>query len=1302
MKLRILLFFLITFNLAGFGQAKFQEKQIGAAAYRIIWEKPVTVKYTDSRINHFISFKGAQFNSEDGILPRYSQKIKLANGQTFTASIINPTYVGLPDEEIALIKDDKKIGNQISVKTTVSTSRKQDYGILSFIPIRKNSLTGRFEKLVSFDLDINTSAGEKSNTRNPHTFASHSILQSGKWYKIAVNSDGIYKLSYQFLQSVGIDMATLNPSNIRIYGNGGGMLPELNSMARPDDLLENAISVQTAVPGVFGTSDYVLFYGKGPNTWSFNNSSVPKYQHTLNLYSDSAYYFINTDLGAGKRIQNQASSSSSLVPANNIVTSFDDYGFHELDAVNFIKSGRGWYGEYFDNIASYNFSFSFPNIDATAAATVRANIASRDITGTAYYSISSQSGITNDTIQSTPQGDPYAYIKAASFSFIPNASPVITVNVTKQTSDAVAWLDYIEVNARRQLTMVGNQMIFRDSKSVGTGNVAQFNVSSTSPVNIWDVTDPANVMLQSTNIVGSSYQFVLPTDNLRQFVSFSSNSSSFLLPTFIGSVANQDLHSLSNKEFVIVVHPDFYEQALQLASFHESRDSIYANVVTTQQIFNEFSSGAQDVVAIRDFLKMFYDRAGSNTSLIPKYLLLFGDGSYDNKHRFSNNSDFIPTYESYNSTLLTGSYVSDDFYGCLDNTEGAMIDGLDAVDIGIGRFPVQTQSDANTAINKIMSYKKIGVSPTTAASNSCSSPSLGSPFGDWRNMLCFIADDEDGDLHISQANALATMVDTTYNDYNIDKIYLDSYQQIATPGGDRYPGVTDAINKRIEKGCLIMNYTGHGGEVGLAHERIVDITQISSWTNINNMPLFFTATCELSRYDDPERISAGEYMFLNPNGSGIALFTTVRESYAGPNFNVNMSFYNAAFKPINGRMPRLGDLYQYMKDTPDGEALNGRNFTLLGDPALTLNYPKYNVSTDTINTHTVSTAVSDTMKALATMTIGGFVRDKNNNILSNYNGVMYPTVYDKPQIITTLSNDGVVASPPFPFTLQKNILFKGKVSVTNGHFRFTFIVPKDITYQYGIGRISYYAENGNEDANGFYEKAYIGGTSNSHSIDVTGPDAKLYMNDSKFVFGGMTNENPDLYSILKDESGINTIGNGIGHDLTAILDGNTGNSIVLNDYYQSDLNSYKSGTVRYPFSGLSEGNHTLKLKVWDVYNNSSETYTEFVVSKSAALALNHVLNYPNPFTTKTQFYFEDNQCCQVLDVQIQIFTISGKIVKTIDRFVNAEGFRSDPIDWDGRDDYGDKIGRGVYIYRLKVKTSLGSVAEKFEKLVILN
>ncbi|MBA3707031.1 MAG: type IX secretion system sortase PorU, partial [Bacteroidetes bacterium] len=705
---------------------------------------------------------------------------------------------------------------------------------------------------------------------------------------------------------------------------------------------------------------------------------------------------------------------------------------------------------------------------------------------------------------------------------------------------------------------------------------------------------------------------------------------------------------------------------VQLAAYHENIDKLSTVVITPQQIYNEFSSGAQDISAIRDFVKMFYDKA-KNANEMPQYLLLFGDGSYDNKKRFGNNTNFIPTYQSDNSSTLIYSYVSDDFYGLLDDSEGLFSPNstADVVDIGIGRFPVKSKSEAQAAINKILNYTKTGLPPNTT-NNGCSNQSFSSPFGDWRNTVCLVGDDEDMDLHLDQADQLATLIDTTYDDYNIDKIYLDAYQQESTPGGKRYPDVNDAINKRVEKGCLILNYTGHGGEVGLAHERVVEVSQINKWDNINNMPLIFSATCEFSRFDDPERTSAGEYAFLNPNGAAIALFTTVRLVFASPNFTLNQHFYEAAFEPINGKMPRLGDLYYYMKNQTGGNSVNSRNFTLLGDPALTLAYPKYNISTDTVNAMAVSSSGSDTLKALSTVTVSGYIRDKQNNVLSGYSGVLYPTVYDKPQNIITLSNDGS-DSPPRTFSLQKNILYKGKVSVTNGYYKFSFVVPKDIAYQFGIGRISYYAENGSEDAQGNYEKVIIGGSNDLAPVDVNGPDVSLYMNDAKFVFGGLTNENPDLFAILQDVNGINTVGNGIGHDLTAVLDANTENAVVLNDYYQADMNSYKSGTLRYRYSDLSEGKHTLKLKVWDVYNNSSESYTEFVVAKSAELALSHVLNYPNPFTTKTQFYFEQNQCCQLLNVQVQVFTISGKLVKSIATYVHAEGFRSEPIEWDGRD-----------------------------------
>jgi hypothetical protein len=403
-------------------------------------------------------------------------------------------------------------------------------------------------------------------------------------------------------------------------------------------------------------------------------------------------------------------------------------------------------------------------------------------------------------------------------------------------------------------------------------------------------------------------------------------------------------------------------------------------------------------------------------------------------------------------------------------------------------------------------------------------------------------------------------------------------------------------------------------------------------------------------------------------------------------------------------MPALGDMVRLTK-VKSGIQFYFLNFHLLGDPALRLAYPQEKVYTTQINNKIITPTTYDTISALSKVTVKGYIGNKSGIKLNTFNGVLYPTVFDKEQLITCLGNDPsslIGGTIPFVFYLQKNIIYKGKVEVVNGDFSFSFIVPKDITYNFDLGKLSYYAHNGIIDAGGYNKNFYVGGSSTSVLPDNAGPNIGLYLNDKKFVSGGTTNDKPHLYAEVSDSSGINTVGTGIGHDVTAILDENSSKPIVLNDYYEANLNSYQSGKIKYPFDQLSEGNHRLSLKVWDVQNNSNTAYTDFVVAPSAEMALTHVLNYPNPFTTRTKFFFENNQCCQTLKVIIQIFTISGKVVKTIDQTLTNEGFRSDGIDWDGKDDFGDKLAKGVYVYKLSVTGTDNKKAEKIEKLVILN
>jgi hypothetical protein len=1248
--------------------------------------KSFSVNETDSV--KYISFDNATYS---GNLPYFSEKIKLSDYYSRSVEITDDIYAECSQEETTLLAS-VSLKTSVEIFSDVALEKKLPYLCINIFPFRKNNATGKTEKLVSFNLKITKGATvSKLPLQQKNTYATSSVLASGDWFKIAVSQSGIYSLNYQDLVSLGIDVNSIDPRNIRIYGNGGGILPENNFEARHDDLVENPIYVSGESDGVFDASDYVLFYGDGPVQWQYNAGSK-LFTHQTNYYDNVTTYFLTADLGAGKRIQQQASSS---LPADYTVTKFQDYACHEKDSFNLVTSGKEWYGENLDILTSYSFNFSFPDIDLSSKVKIRTDIAGR-YTSSNLYKFTADGNSYTSTVSGVGIGSyTFANTKSDTYSFNASGS-TIGVSVEKITSGAIGWLNYIELEATRNLNYSGSQIIFRDTSSVGTGTVSEFVLgNSTSAIKIWDITDPVNPVEQQYTLSGNDGVFRILTDTLREFIAF--NGTSYLKPILTGRTENQNLHALDQADFIIVAYPDFVGEANRLASLHETHDGLSSVVVTPSQIYNEFSSGNQDISAIRDFAKMFYDRASSAAEL-PKYLLLLGDASYDYKNRITDNTNYVPTYESLYATSFSDSYASDDFFGFLDDAEGPY-EYFGLLDIGVGRFPVKSVSEAKYIVDKVAEY--MSISNPFATSEGCSNYTLSSS-DEWKNIICFVADDEENNSFLVDCDDFATYIDTTFNNYNIDKIYCDAYVQETGAGGQRYPDVNDAINKRVEKGALIINYIGHGGEVGWALERILQIADINSWSNLHSLPLFITATCEFSRYDDPNRTSAGELVLLKSDGGGIALLTTSRLAYAPNNAALVRRFYQNAFIKVNGEYPSMGDLIRLSKNNTGTGNVDSqiRNFVLLGDPALKLAYPENKVLTTKVNQHD-TLSVIDTLKALQKVTIAGIIADEAGLKMNDFNGVVYPTVYDKKTTTYTLGNDPT--SHITPFIIQKSILYKGKVSVTDGDFSFSFVIPKDIAYNYGEGRISYYASNGITDANGYYENSYfiIGGSDTTADLDSEGPEIRLYLNDSNFVSGGMTNENPLLLAFVKDTSGINTVGNGIGHDIVAVLDGNTSNSIVLNDYYEADLNSYQKGTIRYPLEELSDGEHTLSLKVWDIYNNSSEASINFYVSQSAELALDHVLNYPNPFTTHTEFYFEHNQPCCNLDVQIQIFTVTGKLVKTIRENVLTDGFRAEPISWDGLDDFGDPIAKGVYLYKLRIVNSDGSAAEKTEKLVIL-
>ncbi len=1155
---------------------------------------------------------------------------------------------------------------------------------------------GALRKIATFNLDFSNSKKNDKSLEKSYQVNSVLAAGSGTWYKIKVNNSGIHKIDKAFLESCGINTLNLNPNNINIFGNGDGKLPELNSVPSTDDLAKNAIYVAGESDGQFNDNDYILFYAWGPTRW-YPNSTLTSFNYDQNIYSDYSYYFININPSESPLRITNINSSLGIITDN--VSSYSYFTNHEVDTKSLVSGGQRWYGEEFDTELTKSFNFDIPSIVNATPVNFSISLAtnsSSSSTSTHKYLINGNQ-VYSANLPSAAS-DSYSRANVA-FQFNANSSSIpLSITVTRSNPSTLTYLDNILINTRRNLSQLGSQYNFRDLISVGTSKISEFTLTSFSPSGfVWDITNRHQPLQINGTNANSTFVFRLETDSLREFVA--SDGINFFTPEKVGSISYQNLHALPQVDYVIVTHPDFTSEANRLANLHRANGTT-VHVVTTEQVYNEFSSGMLDPTAIKRFMKMFYDRSLLIPNSAPKYLLLFGDGTYDPKNRVANNNNYVPTYQALNSENHISALVSDDYFGLLDDTDS--FDDVDQLDIGVGRLLISSSQIATEQVNKIEHYMKNG-SNLYSTSNCCSSNLASNTFGDWRQKYVLIADDEQGGQFVSvDAEPNYNYVKTNHTDLNCDKLYLDAFTQVTTAGGQRYPDVFNAITDRVQNGALIVNYIGHGGEVGVAEERVITIPQIQSWSNINKLNLLVSATCEFTKFDDPSRVSAGEWASLNPTGSSIALMTTTRSIYISINTDIITKFYENVFnRDLNYKPQTFGEIIKITKNQASASE-NKRCFTLIGDPALKIALPTMKVLTDSINSTSPSIQI-DTLKALSKVTIKGHITDMNNNILSNFNGILSPTIFDKPKALSTLGQDP--ASPIIPFELQKSAIFKGQVSVKNGFFSFSFIIPKDINFSYGNGKISYYANTTdlttNYDAGGDDKRIIVGGIDPNGIVDNQSPTIKMYLNEEKFADGGITNETPTLFAKIEDDNGINTVGNGIGHDITAILDGETANPIILNNYYTADLDSYQKGQVTYTFPAIPAGEHKLTLKAWDINDNSVESSINFTVKEKQNIALDHVLNYPNPFTTKTSFFFEHNQVCSELEAQVQIFTISGKVVKTINQTVNTIGFRSNGIDWDGKDDFGDQLAKGVYIYRLMVKSSTGEIAEKTEKLVLL-
>ena len=1225
----------------------------------------------------YMALESAEYN---GIMPVFCQSFPIYDDAVkVDAQLLDVKTAVLSAEEMQVALD---FSYGLDFELNAIPLRSRDESLLSvrIVPFRQKG--DQYEKLISANLSVTLIPDFDVQRSNP-TYANRSAMASGEWYKIGLPETGIYKLTASDLSELGINVSSIDPRQIRIYHNGGGVLPEMNAISRPDDLVEVPIYVAGESDGRFDNNDYILFYGRGPVCWSLESDRVA-YTHAQNPYDDYAYAFVVLGLGQGKRISEASAPSGN---ANEVVNQFIDYQVYENDQYNLHHVGRTFYGDKMDLTSFKNIDFTFPNVVTSRTCWVRSALAGRNFQAANFeVHVDNVKKATYSIKTTTASSEkPYGYNVGGWVSAQPSSDNVrVTLkhDALGSSSTSEGYVDYVLVNAWRHLTFTGGQMLFRNPEASFANKTYEYRLSGASQqTQVWNVTDPRNPTMMKGQLNGSTFSFKVMGNRENEFIAF--NGSTYQTAKAIGKVVNQNLHGVRDMDFVILSYPDFVSQAERVKTIHNRIDpELNIFITTPEQVYNEFSCGAKDISAIRDFCRMLY--LDSNPGHRIKYLLLLGDCSYDYKNR-DGIVDFVPSFETVPSLSMDSAFVTDDYFGFMDENEGDIDHSL--ADIGVGRFPVQTLEQATQMVDKIERY--------ILKDESTMQP--------WRNTVSFFTDDES--QFVTSAETLSAMLKNVGGDgVVVDKIYLDAYPQISAPGGEIAPEVNAAINSRMEKGTLVLHYVGHGGEVQLAEEKILQRKDVDSWRNAPMYPLMITGTCEFSRYDDHNRTSLGEYAFLNQYGGMISMFTTSRVTYGNNNEAFAKGIYNNLFRIYGQEHYRLGDVYRMAKTS--GHNVEKR-YVFFGDPALRLAYPKWKVETISINgqypghdldsiqindtTWLTYPIYRDTISALQPVEIEGVVKDLNGQVASNFNGVVSVIVYDK-EVELTANNKN--------YKLRNSVIFNGKTKAENGRFKIEFIVPRDISYRYGQGLINYYATDYEMEANGNCDTFIIGGFYDEAYDDDEAPEVRLFIDDTLFVNGGLTGQSPTLLAFIEDESGINTTGAGIGHDISATLTGPSKKIYCLNDYFVAELDQPGKGTITYKMQDLADGDYTLTLKVWDIYNNSGTATIDFTVVNNGGMVIENAFNAPNPVTDETHFVFDHNQVGNNMQVDIYIYDIMGRWVTTLSEQVSGTSTRISPIRWDGRGARGDSLRNGVYIYRIVATNDNGETATLVSKLVL--
>lgn len=1130
-------------------------------------------------------------------------------------------------------------------------------------------------KIYTCTFAITLASMSVASAQDLRTYTDKSVLSSGKTVKIRVQEEGLYSFTYNELREMGFS----NPKNVHLRGYGGELLNEdfTESNRYVDDLADQP---------VVDLGDKIAFYLRGVvGLTKINASATNNIGITENYTSDYSYYFLHEESTEAKRIELAEALSEDSIKE----TTYTAIKWQKFDDINVTKSGRNWYGNKFSNGDSKTFTFSFTNMISGETGKIYSNV----------MSASSSAGEFNLKTDLTDKS--VTFDKAAKYDF--GFEKIMEAEVTQPSSNYISatynyktssttgagYIDYIIAAAKCYLRgNVGYQMI-PVSPSNTEASITYAALNSNSNIQIWDVTEIDDIKRVPTRLSEDSLVFTVKTRSTVGRYIMVNWGGAFPTPEIVGDVNNQNLHALKDIEYVVVSNPEFIDQANEIADFHKTEDGMSVAVVTAEQVFNEFSSGTPDPTAIRAFMKMLWDRASkSEYGVYPQYLLLMGDGTYDNRGRLKmNDYNKMVTYQSVKSLNETSSFSCDDYFGYLeDGTTGYNnLYTNKNINIGVGRFPVSKAEQAENLVNKVKQYYALGA-------------------GDWRTKVLALADDNDEQTSssgyhsfLSHQEEAINALETTESRMNVTRFYWDNFNCDMSGGSRRYPEVTAAITKKFTEGSLIFNYLGHSSYNAISAEHSYSISQVQSIYN-KIYPVWFAGSCNLSQYDD-FKSSFGEEIMLNPNGGAIASIGAVRTAYASPNLSLDKDFLRQAFNPENEY--RLGKIYRAAK-TARGQDSNKMVYILLGDPGLKLKVPELNIVVDSIVTLNSDGSIvkTDTLKALSKVKIYCHVEDETGNPMNQFNGIVNATLKDKEMKAFTKGNKNGIT--PFTYYDRQSTLYSGSSIVTNGAFELQIIIPKDINYNVDKGRLSMYAydEHNGWDAMGADENLLIGSSASDVATDNVGPNIGLATNGEKYKDGYKVNPSPMIFVDLSDNSGINATGSSIGHNITLTIDDNTKNVISLNSYFKYNTASCTEGRVEYHIdNALSEGWHTIKVKAWDLQSNSSESTIQIYVTESLAPEIETLTVYPNPAKDNFTAYIKTNRPDEVQTVECSLSDFSGReILKKELKDKPTDG--SWKIEWDLNEN--NKVAPGLYFLHVLVATEKSDFAEKTEKVIVVS